>query len=98
MLRSPPGERRSIRWPSHHLAGSDVEQPQDSPADRRLAATGFADERQGLATLDLKGHAVHRIDPVGLAAEQAAADRKMLLEVVDLEQWETHAAAASLRA
>ena len=82
----------------HHLAGGDVEQPQDGPADRRLAAAGLADERQRLAALDLKGHAVHRIDPVGLAAEQAAADRKMLLEVVDLEQRGAHAAAASLGA
>jgi hypothetical protein len=65
---------------------------------RPTVAAGFADERQGLATLDLKGHAVHGIDPVGLAAEQAAADRKMLLEVVDLEERGAHAAAACLGA
>src|SRR5260370_2274707 len=82
----------------YHLAGGDVEQSQDGAADRRLAATGLAYQRQRLAARDLKGHAVHGIDPFGLAAEQAAADREMLLEVVDLEQRDTHAAAASLGA
>ncbi|MHC2477417.1 hypothetical protein ACVJF0_008394 [Bradyrhizobium elkanii] len=80
----------------HDLAGGDVEQPQDGAADRRLAAAGFADQREGLAASDLKGHAIHGVDRAGAAAEQAAANRKMLLEVVDLEQRSTHAAAASL--
>src|SRR5258708_28549244 len=81
----------------HYLAGGDVEQSQDGGADRRLAAAGLADERQGLATRDLEGHAVHGIDK-GPAAEHAAADRKMLLEVVDLEQRGTHAATAAFDA
>ncbi len=82
----------------HHLAGGDVEQPQDGPADRRLAAAGLADQRQRLAARDLKGHAVHRIDPFRSAAEQSATDREVLLEVVDLQEWSVHAAAACLSA
>jgi hypothetical protein len=76
----------------------DVEQAQDRAADRRFTATGLADQRQRLAARDLERHAIHRIDPFGLAAEQAFFDREVLLEVVDLEQRRTHAATAPLAA
>ncbi len=80
------------------LARSNLEQPQNGAADRRLAAAGLADQRQRLAARDLERHAVHRIDELGLSPEQALVDRKMLLEVVDLEQRRTHAATAPLAA
>ncbi|MGY4361227.1 hypothetical protein ACVW0J_007720 [Bradyrhizobium sp. i1.7.7] len=79
-----------------HLARRDVEQPQDGTADRGLAAAGLADQRQRLALRDFERDTVDGIDIFGLAAEQALFDRKMLLEVVDLEQRRTHAAMAPL--
>ncbi|MCP1739905.1 hypothetical protein ABIF99_008403 [Bradyrhizobium japonicum] len=81
-----------------HLARGDVEQPQDGAADRRLAAAGLADQRQRLALRDFERDTVDGIDIFGLAAEQALFDRKMLLEVVDLEQRRAHAAMAPLAA
>ena len=54
-------------------------------ADRGLAAAGFADQRQRLAALDVERHAVDGADERPARAPQAPAQRKMLLEVVDLE-------------
>src|SRR4029077_12769485 len=80
----------------HYLAGGDLEQPQDGAADGRLAAAGFADQRQCLPFVDVEGHAVDRIDHARTG--EAAAHRKMLLEIVDCEQWRAHAATISLGA
>ena len=82
----------------HDLAGGDVEQPEDGAADGRLAAAGLADQRQRLAARDLERYAVDRMHLAFGAAEQAARDREVLLEVVDLEQRHGHAAACSLAA
>src|SRR5262249_42024075 len=78
----------------HHLAGGDVEQAQDRAPDCRLAAAALAHERQGLATRAREGDPLDRVDE-GALAEQAAAELKMFLEVVDLEQRYAHAATAS---
>ena len=69
-----------------HLPAGDVEQAQDAAADRRFAASGFADQRQRLALVDGEGHAVDGIDRGRIRAEQARAHREVLLEIVDLEQ------------
>ena len=100
-----PAGRQIVDAPAvqHHLARGDVEQPQDGAADRRLAAAGFADQRQRLAARDLERHAVDRVDDVFPAAEQAAAHRKVLFQIVDLKQRDlqqgrAHAAAAAFGA
>ena len=80
----------------HDLSRGDVEQPQHRAADRGLAAAGFADERQRLAALDVERHAVDGTDR-GRLLPEAAAQRKMLLEIVDLEE-RAHAATASVAA
>ena len=50
---------------------------------RRLAATGLADDAEGLARLQLKGNAIDGLhDGLG-AAEQSALEGKMLGEVFD---------------
>src|SRR5580698_11147073 len=82
----------------YHLARRDIEQAQDSAADRRFAAAGFANQGQRLAARDFKGHPVHGIDAARIALEQMPADREMFLEVIDLQQRRVHAAATSLRA
>ena len=71
--------------------------PKDVVANHPVGALNEDLRAACLAALDLKGHAVDCVDE-GLVAEQSAAHRKMFLEVVDLEQRSTHAAAASLGA
>src|SRR4029079_3453166 len=56
----------------------------------RFAAAGCADQPQGLAAVDVKVHAVDRVDAVGVAAEQTALERKFLGQVLDPEQRLTH--------
>ncbi len=81
-----------------HLAVRDRIQPQDRLADSGLAATGLAHQRQRLAAIDGERHAVDRIDLRGLLAQQAAVDREMLLQAVDLQQERTRRAhAAAIR-
>ena len=69
-----------------HRARGRVHQAQHQPAGGRLAAAGFADQRQRLAAGDLEADVVdgaHQADQ--LAADQAAADREMLDQAVDLQ-------------
>ena len=82
----------------HDLPGRDLEEAQDAAADRRLAAAGFADQRQRLALLDLERHAVDGVDGGRAGAEEARVNEEMLLEIVDLEQGRGHAAIASFGA
>src|SRR6516165_317667 len=88
-------DARSIQ---HHLPRGDVEQPEDGAADRGLAATGLADQGQRLPLVDPKRHAVDRVDPEPAGSKQAAAQREMLLEIVDFEQDRGHAATVALAA
>ena len=60
------------------LAAGRLDQAQHGARERRLAATGFADDADGLAACLGKAHAVHGIDPPAL-------DRKMLDQVLDLQ-------------
>ena len=54
---------------SSDLAGGGLDQPQDHPAQRRLAAAGLADETEGLTAGEVEGDVVHRPDHLGRAAE-----------------------------
>ncbi|MCY1302372.1 hypothetical protein D9M70_520230 [compost metagenome] len=42
----------------------------DRAGNRRLAATGFTDQRQGFARKDIEGDVLHRMHPAGDVAEQ----------------------------
>src|SRR4029079_12654382 len=65
-----------------------LDQPQDRPAERRLAAAGLADEAEGLTGADLERDAIDGLDGADLAVdEDAALDREVLDEVGDLEDW-----------
>ena len=88
-MRSPS----STTWPAVMSNSRRI-----ARADRRLAAARFADQRQGLALVDVERDAVDRIDD-GRAAppKKPAADREVLLEVVDLEQRRVAHAATRLR-
>ena len=59
--------------------------PRIDKRDRRLAATGFADEAEALAALQLEIDAVDRTQQPPAAAEQAATDRKMDREILHAE-------------
>ena len=69
-----------------HRARRRVHQAQDQASGGRLAAAGFADQRQRLAAGDLEADVLdgaHQADD--LAADEAAADRKMLDQAIDLQ-------------
>ena len=70
-----------------HRASGRLDQAQQHAARGRLAASGLADQRQGLAGLDGERHAVdgaHRSQ--ALAQHQPASDREILDQVLDLEE------------
>ena len=103
-LHAPPqraqggrGHVVDARAVQDHLAAGQPEQPQHRLADGGFAAARFAHQRQRLALRDVEGHAIHRIDIAGGAAEEAAAQREVLLEVVDLKYRGVHAASAPSR-
>src|SRR4029078_5190703 len=72
------------------VARGRLDQAKHAASGGRFAAAGFADQPQGLAAVDVKVHAVDRVDAVGVAAEQTALERKFLGQVRDPEQRLTH--------
>src|SRR4029077_1337863 len=62
--------------------------------DRRLAASRFTHERQGLAARDLERDTVDGADEACGPAATRAAHGEMLLEVVDGKKRQVHAASA----
>ena len=77
---------RDIRPIELDPARRRVEEAQDHPADRRLAAARLADEPERLAAPDVERDAVDRLDRADLALEDTAADREVLDEVRDADQ------------
>ena len=64
-----------------------VEEPDHEAGDRALPAAGLADEAEGLAAAELERDAVDRLHRADLLLEDdAARDREVLDEVVDLEE------------
>src|SRR3546814_10732760 len=68
-----------------HLAAGRLDQPEDAASRRGLAAAGLADDPERFAGLEFEADAVDGIDPVDLASEHAALDRKVLRQVLDAE-------------
>ena len=73
-----------------------IHQPQHQPSGGRLAAAGFADQRQRLAARDLEGDVLDRAHHADqLAPQQTARHRKMLDQAIDLKDRRLAHAAAS---
>src|SRR5262249_16164379 len=62
-----------------------LDQPQHGAADRRFAASGFADQPQRLARGDRETHAVDREHVAGGAPQEALVNHKMFLDIIDLQ-------------
>jgi hypothetical protein len=69
-----------------HLARGRLDQAEDAPSGRRLAAARLSDQPQRLARVDLEGDAVHRVDAGHLAREEPALDREVFDQIPDAEQ------------
>src|SRR5262245_50364748 len=82
----PLVECRHVPPLERDLAGRRLDQPEDRPAGRRLAAARLAYQPERLAGHDVERHVVDRVNPGHLAREQPAPNREVLLEVPDLEQ------------
>src|SRR5439155_27176598 len=74
-------------------AACRFEQPQHGSCHGRLAASALADEPQRLAFAHVEADPIDCIDLPDGAANDAALDRKMFLEVRDLEHGVAHGAA-----
>ena len=70
----------------HDLAGGRLEQAQDRPTERRLAAPGLADEPERLASADVEIDAVDGLQVAGRALEEPLADGEVLLQTSDAQQ------------
>src|SRR5690606_35161007 len=76
----------SVPRPVPDLAGGRIVDPYEGPPERRLAATGLADQAERLALVHLEAHAVDSLDVTHDAAEHASADREVHLQVPHFEQ------------
>jgi hypothetical protein len=90
------GAQRRAGGCAHVLAAIDdlarvgLDQPQDRPARRRLAAAGLADDAEGLARADLEADAVDRAHGHGGGARQAAAGGEVLAQAAHGEDGVGH--------
>ena len=75
-----PGDVRPVE---QDLARRRVDEPEQQPADGRLAAARLADEAERLAPADLEAHAVDGLDEPDGPLEDAALDREVLDQVAD---------------
>src|SRR5699024_4542275 len=70
-----------------HVAGGGLDQLQYGAAQRAFAGAGFTDQAEYLAAIDIETDAIHGLDDTCILVEQAAADREVGVQVVDLQQW-----------
>ena len=64
-------ERENVSALEDGASAGGLLQPQDRAPDRRLAATRFSHQRQGLGPANLEGHSIHRTYGRSRASEQA---------------------------
>ena len=57
----------------------------EAASERRLAATGFADDAEGLTSVHLEVHARERMQVLGLLADLVGANLEVLRQVADLQ-------------
>ena len=78
-------ERRAVGGPhvgagKPHAAAGRLDEPEDAPAHRRLAAAAFADEAERSSLGDREAHAIHRPHAADLPAHEALPHRKVRLQ------------------
>ena len=66
--------------------GRGVDEPQEQPADGRLAAARLAHQTEGLAASDLEVHAVHGAHLGHGALQDARPDGERLVEALEPHQ------------
>ena len=81
----------------HDGAAGLGQQRQHGARQRRLAATGFADDAERLALAQREAHAVDGAQRLGLGEQPLAAHREINLQVVDVQQCFRRAAARVAR-
>ena len=79
-------ERRELDAVELDRARRRLDEAQEQPPDRRLAAARLADQPEGLAAADVEADAVDRLDGGDRPLQHPAADREVLDEVADLDQ------------
>src|SRR5271169_1718018 len=62
-----------------------LDQLEDGPARCRLAATGFANQRQGLPCMHAEGYVFHGVNAARDLSEQTGMDRKARGQISDFE-------------
>ena len=81
------GERVDVAAVEEHAPGGRPLEAKQEARGRRLAAAGLADEAERLLASDREADAVDRLHVARRPGdEQAPGDRKMLREVLDLDQ------------
>src|SRR5215469_6196641 len=78
---------REVTALEHDAARGGIFDPDDRAAKRGLAAAGFANQAEGFALHDGQIDAIDRADIANLRAKHAAAQRVILLQSFDREQW-----------
>src|SRR5438552_3203130 len=81
MAQLRPGEGEQISTFELDLSGSGLDEPQDEPGERRLAATRLPDDAQSLTVLDVEAYPVD-----GAGDTLAFARRKELHDIFDRQQ------------
>jgi hypothetical protein len=83
----PVAELGDVSPVEDDAAVSRLVEPQDRPADGRLAAAGLADETERLPATDRQRHVVDGADVADVAVEdEPALDREVLLQVLQLDE------------
>src|ERR1700674_911553 len=79
-------QARDILAIEFDAAAVDVDQPQQRASRGRLAATGFADQRQRFTGAKIEAHLLDGMYPPPHASEQSGPNRKPRLQAANLEQ------------
>ena len=77
---SRPRERREVAAVEDDLARGRLDQPEQRPPERRLAAARLADQAERLAAADLEVDAVDGLHVADRAPQEPLLDREVLLE------------------
>ena len=85
-LQTRAAGRAKVLAEKHHGAGVGLEQAQDQPRKRRLAAARFADDAERLFRLDAERDVVDRANPRVCAEQHSGADREVLPQPTHREQ------------
>jgi hypothetical protein len=79
-------KRAQIDAVEHHAAGIRLDEPQHQAPGGGFSRAGLADQREGLAGLQLEAHVVGGGLPDAHATEQVALRGEALAQAADLEQ------------